>query len=210
MIGISGILGGITIFSTSGAILAMAGPAGVLTTFAAVGLVVIFVMEGLSEMIELWPVSNAMMEFVKSFVDGDLATVVGIAYWYDTLLMSLTQIADVDCYRYSWSSCFAALIIATAEFTGYWHLAQEWQIFILFILCPLLLMVINCSGVKVRALLHVVPDVYAANFIVLWVYRMLWRCFQDNPRYRKHCTFLCSCWERSAVDHFFYPDTFTY
>jgi len=80
MIAISGILGGITIFSTSGAILAMAGPAGVLTTFAAVGLVGIFVMEGLSEMIELWPVSNAMMEFVKAFVDGDLATVVGIAY----------------------------------------------------------------------------------------------------------------------------------
>ncbi len=84
MIGISGILGGITIFSSSGAILAIVGPAGVLTTFAAVGLVAIFVMEGLSEMIELWPVSNAMMEFVKAFVDGDLATVVGIAYWYDT------------------------------------------------------------------------------------------------------------------------------
>lgn len=53
MIGISGILGGITIFSSSGAILAIVGPAGVLTTFAAVGLVAIFVMEGLSEMIEL-------------------------------------------------------------------------------------------------------------------------------------------------------------
>ncbi len=68
--------------------------------------------------------------------------------------MSSTHLANVDCYRYSWSSCFAALIIATAEFAGYWHLAQEWQSFVLFSLCPLLLLPINCSGVKVRLLLQ--------------------------------------------------------
>jgi amino acid transporter len=32
-------------------------------------------------MIELWPIANAMVEFVKRFVDEDLGTVVGIAYW---------------------------------------------------------------------------------------------------------------------------------
>ncbi|KAL8788187.1 MAG: hypothetical protein Q9213_001826 [Squamulea squamosa] len=74
---VSGVVGGIIIFSTSGEILAIAGPAGVLTAFAVVGVITISVMEGLSEMIELWPVSNAMMEFVKAFVDEDLATVVG-------------------------------------------------------------------------------------------------------------------------------------
>ena len=81
MIGISAVVGGIIIFSTSGEILAIAGPAGVLTAFAVVGVITISVMEGLSEMIELWPVSNAMMEFVSAFIDEDLATVVGIAYW---------------------------------------------------------------------------------------------------------------------------------
>lgn len=81
MIGISAVLGGIIIFSTSGELLAIAGPAGVLTAFAALGIVTISVMEGLSEMIELWPISNAMMEFVRAFVDEDLATVIGIAYW---------------------------------------------------------------------------------------------------------------------------------
>lgn len=81
MIAIIGVVGGLTIFSTSGRILATAGPAGVLTAFAVVGLVAISVMEGLAELIELWPVSNSMMEFVKAFVDGDLAIVVGIAYW---------------------------------------------------------------------------------------------------------------------------------
>lgn len=81
MIGISGILGGIIIFSTSGEILGIAGPGGVLLAFAIDGAIAIAVMEGLSEMIELWPISNAMMEFVYEFVDTDLAFVVGIAYW---------------------------------------------------------------------------------------------------------------------------------
>ena len=81
MIGISGTLGGVTLFSTSGEVLATAGPAGALTAFAILGLVTISVMEGLSEMIELWPVSNAMMEYVKAFVDEDFAAIVGVAYW---------------------------------------------------------------------------------------------------------------------------------
>jgi amino acid transporter len=43
------------------------------------------VMEGICEMIVLWPISNAMIEFVRAFVDEDLAIVVGIAYWYQSL-----------------------------------------------------------------------------------------------------------------------------
>jgi amino acid transporter len=83
MIGISGILGGLTLFSTSGLILSVVGPGGVLIAWAIDGAIAVAVMEGLSEMIELWPISNAMMEFVDKFVDKDLALVVGIAYWYD-------------------------------------------------------------------------------------------------------------------------------
>jgi hypothetical protein len=33
-------------------------------------------------LIVMWPIPNAMMEFVAAFVDGDLAIVVGIAYWW--------------------------------------------------------------------------------------------------------------------------------
>ena len=130
MIGISGILGGIIIFSTSGEVMAIAGPAGVLTVFAAMGLVAIAVMECLSEMIELWPVSNGMMEFVKQFVDPELAVVVGIAYWY------------------SYASIFATMILATAQFSQYWHLSQVWQTLAIYIFCPLVLFCINCAGVK--------------------------------------------------------------
>jgi amino acid transporter len=32
-------------------------------------------------MINLWPISNGMIEFVRSFVDEDLAIVVGFTYW---------------------------------------------------------------------------------------------------------------------------------
>jgi amino acid transporter len=48
---------------------------------AFVALTMIFVMECLAEFIVMWPVSNAMIEYVKAFLDRDLAIVIGIAYW---------------------------------------------------------------------------------------------------------------------------------
>jgi amino acid transporter len=72
---------GLGFATTTGEVLAISGPAGVLTAFAVVGVVAIAVMEGICEMIVLWPISNAMIEFVRAFVDRDLAIVVGIAYW---------------------------------------------------------------------------------------------------------------------------------
>jgi yeast amino acid transporter len=63
----------------------------VLNTAAVVGLIIavlvvsitaICVMECLSEFIVLWPVPNALVEYVRSFVDEDLAIVIGLAYWF--------------------------------------------------------------------------------------------------------------------------------
>lgn len=69
-------------WSKSGSeILAIAGPAGTLTAFGIVGGIACCVMEGICEMIVLWPISNAMVEFVKAFVDKDLGFVVGLTYW---------------------------------------------------------------------------------------------------------------------------------
>ena len=81
MITIGGIIG-IGFATTSGQVLAIAGPGGTLVAFGVNGFVAICVMEGICEMIVLWPISNAMIEFVRAFVDKDLAIVVGIAYWY--------------------------------------------------------------------------------------------------------------------------------
>lgn len=76
---------GIGFAKSSGEILAIAGPGGTLIAFMVVGVVAICVMEGICEMINLWPISNAMIEFVRAFVDEDLAIVVGFTYWYAIL-----------------------------------------------------------------------------------------------------------------------------
>ena len=81
MIPISGILGGATLFTTSGEFLHVAGPAGFLAAIAIVGVTAVSVLEGMSEMIVLFPISNAMVEFVNAFVDSEMATVVGVTYW---------------------------------------------------------------------------------------------------------------------------------
>ena len=62
-------------------ILGVAGPGATLLAFGLIGIVAIAVMEGICEMVVLWPVPNAMVEFVRAFVDPDLAKVVGISYW---------------------------------------------------------------------------------------------------------------------------------
>jgi amino acid transporter len=80
MITIGGVIG-LSFGTASGEILAIAGPGGTLIAYSVNGVVAICVMEGLCEMIVLWPISNAMIEFVRFFVDPDLAIVVGIAYW---------------------------------------------------------------------------------------------------------------------------------
>ena len=60
----------------------IAGPGGLLIAWVVVATTAICVMEGLSEMVIMWPVSNAMVEYVKAFVDKDLAIVIGLAYWF--------------------------------------------------------------------------------------------------------------------------------
>ena len=80
MIVVSNVIG-ITVFYGDGEALEVAGPSGVLLAFAVVGVTAICVMEGISEMVQMFPTPNANMEFVRVFVDEDLAWVVGVAYW---------------------------------------------------------------------------------------------------------------------------------
>ena len=68
-----------------GQFLRTAGPAGLFVAIGYVALTAIFVMEGLGELVVQWPVANAMVQYVKVFVDEELAIVVGLVYWYDLL-----------------------------------------------------------------------------------------------------------------------------
>lgn len=150
MITLSGILGGVILFTTNGEFLHIAGPAGLLSAIALVGVTAICVMEGLSEMVVLWPVSNAMVEFVRAFVDEDLAPVVGFAYWYVFPLKCRTRCSDT--YRYTYSSIFATLVIAASDISTYWNLPSVWQTVIFYVVCPVIMVIINWIGVKVREL----------------------------------------------------------
>jgi amino acid transporter len=81
MIAISGVVG-VSIFTDTGRALEVAGPGGALVSYAFMGVVAIGVMECVSEMVQLFPVPNAMVEYVNAFLDPDLARVIGVAYWY--------------------------------------------------------------------------------------------------------------------------------
>jgi amino acid transporter len=63
---------GMGLFNNSGEILA----------FTVIGVAVIFAMKGTAEVIGRWPIAIGMIEFVRVFVDKDLAIVIGFAYWY--------------------------------------------------------------------------------------------------------------------------------
>ena len=70
------------IFFSNGEALEVAGPSGALLAFVVVGITAICVMECVSELVQMFPTPNAIVEFVRMFVDEDLAWVVGMAYWY--------------------------------------------------------------------------------------------------------------------------------
>jgi amino acid transporter len=66
---------------STGTAIHMAGPGGALVAFFFASTVAYAVMQCIAEMICIWPISGALIEFVRVFVDEDLGTVVGIAYW---------------------------------------------------------------------------------------------------------------------------------
>lgn len=64
-----------------GGVLRSAGPGGEILLLVVVSMVVICVMEGISEMIQKFSVPNALVVFVRMFVDEELAHVVAFAHW---------------------------------------------------------------------------------------------------------------------------------
>lgn len=94
MIAIGGIIGpGLLV--GSGNALSQGGPAGVLISFALVGIIVFFVMyvcrivgiwlisrQSLGEMATVIPVSGSFTEYAERFIDDSLAFALGWAYWY--------------------------------------------------------------------------------------------------------------------------------
>lgn len=80
MITISGVLG-VGLYVRGGTILRLGGPIAVLLSFALLGALAWGVMQCIAEMLCIWPISGALNVYVAEFVDPELGTVVGVAYW---------------------------------------------------------------------------------------------------------------------------------
>lgn len=135
----------------------IAGPGGLLIAWAFVSVTTICVLDGLAEMVIMWPVSNAMVEYVKAFVDRDLAIVVGLAYWFVRLSIPFFTLWDAApdgagtefrC-RYTWSSVFFTLLIAASNFSEYWIPHPTGRTILFYFVIPIGLVIINGLGVKV-------------------------------------------------------------
>ena len=66
-----------------------------------VGIVAAAVMEGICEMIIIWPIPNAMVKFVNAFVDEDLGVAVGFMYWCALLPKSVPLSINAKCSQVS-------------------------------------------------------------------------------------------------------------
>ncbi|CAN9425235.1 unnamed protein product [Alternaria alternata] len=125
---ISAVIGG-GVFNNGGPSMEVAGPTGALVGLFITGVIAICAAEGLSELTQLFPAPNAIVEYVRAFVDEDLAWVIGIAYWF------------------TFSSMFASQNLVAANLAVYWGLKQVWQIVLFYFLTPGVLVAINLVGV---------------------------------------------------------------
>lgn len=80
MITISAILG-IGFYVRIGTVLRTAGPLALVLSFTLLTLFAWAVMQCITEMLSIWPVPGALVEFVGCFVDEDFGYTIGVAYW---------------------------------------------------------------------------------------------------------------------------------
>lgn len=72
---------GIGFYVRIGTVLRTAGPLALVLSFTLLTLFAWAVMQCITEMLSIWPVPGALVEFVRRFVDEDLGYTIGVAYW---------------------------------------------------------------------------------------------------------------------------------
>ena len=80
MITVSGTLGA-GFYIRTGLLVRLCGPLGALLSFILLTGLAWAVMQCITEMLSVWPVPGALVEYVRVFVDPDLAVVIGTTYW---------------------------------------------------------------------------------------------------------------------------------
>ncbi|KAH0362565.1 hypothetical protein KCU65_g7960, partial [Aureobasidium melanogenum] len=154
MITISGILG-VGLYVRSGEILRLGGPAAVLSSFAILGFIAWAVMQCIAEMLCIWPVPGALVEFVRTFVDDELGIVVGLAYWF------------------TYSINLSALITATAIEAELFKPKSQVTAVVLLVIMPGILFAINSLGVALYGLAEVIGGAFKIAFCVVILAMMI-------------------------------------
>ena len=101
MIAIGGAIG-TGLFLASGATVANAGPGGALVAYAAIGLMVLLLMQSLGEMSAHQPVAGSFQTFATKFISPSFGFAMGWNYWFN------------------WAVTVAADLVASGLVMAYW------------------------------------------------------------------------------------------
>ena len=101
MIAIGGAIG-TGLFVASGATVSTAGPGGALVAYAAIGLMVLLLMQSLGEMTAHMPVAGSFQTYATRFVSPSFGFAMGWNYWFN------------------WAITVAAELVAAGIVMGYW------------------------------------------------------------------------------------------
>ena len=92
MIALGGSIG-TGLFVASGATIHMAGPGGALLAYAAIGIMVYFLMTSLGEMATYMPISGSFASYSGKFIDPALGFAMGWNYWFN---WAITVAVDIS------------------------------------------------------------------------------------------------------------------
>lgn len=94
MISLGGTIG-TGLFLASGGAIHTAGPGGALVAYAAIGLMVYFLMTGLAEMAAFMPVTGSFRVYASRFIDPSFGFAIGWNYWYNWAVTIAAELAAV-------------------------------------------------------------------------------------------------------------------
>ncbi|MDR0199467.1 MAG: amino acid permease [Streptococcaceae bacterium] len=101
MIALGGTIG-TGLFVGSGATISQAGPLGALVAYAAIGLMVFFLMTSLGEMSSYLPISGAFGTFAGRYVDKAFGFAMGWNYWFNAAITVAVEAATVGVVMKYW------------------------------------------------------------------------------------------------------------
>ncbi|MCM3736828.1 amino acid permease [Bacillus cytotoxicus] len=101
MISLGGTIG-TGLFLASGGVVHTAGPGGALVAYAAIGIMVYFLMTSLAELASYMPVAGSFSTYATRFVDPSLGFALGWNYWYNWAITIAAELSAVTLIMKFW------------------------------------------------------------------------------------------------------------